>query len=424
MRSLRVSLLCSMMFFVSYLMADTIDQIHEINVDDVRSIREWLNTKRQVTVKEKGGALSISGEVHTEFQTTNEKKCGIKQRAPNGATDKAAKTFDIEAVLAMDYRTERTWAAIRWRFDNRAGIFGGTKDGISLDRAFMGARLIEEANYTTDIELGRRRLNNMFDSRIEFNSLFDGIYLSYDAGFEHVGNFYTHVGAFIVDQREHHYAYVGEIGLFNIAGSGFYSKYSLIDWDTHSYPCRLIIPEEDGPVFFSNPNLRFDFIISQLLVGYRFVPEKLGRVVILYAAGLLNHKAKELELTNNRRLNWGAYAGFSIGELKKKDDWSFDMNYQLVAPQAVPDFDSSGIGLGNAANTGFYTVKFDGTGGPTTRANATGNVNFRGYQITLQYLLTNNITLFQSWQDARTLYRSIGPSRSFKQYEIEFIYGF
>jgi hypothetical protein len=327
-------------------------------------------------------------------------------------------------VLMLDYRTERTWAAIRWRFDNRAGIFGGTKDGIALDRAFMGARLLEYENYTTDIELGRRRLNNMFDSRIEFNSIFDGILLSYDAGFENVGNFYTHVGAFIVDQREHHYGYVGEIGLFNIANTGFYTKYSLIDWDTHSYPNVVFIPEEDDCTVYCYPNRRFDFIISQWLLGYRFVPEKLDKVVIFYAAGLWNHRAQKLPITNNRRLNWGAYAGFSIGELKKKDDWSLDTNYQFVAPQAVPDFDSSGIGLGNAANTGFYTVKQDGTGRPTTRRNAAGNVNFRGYQITLQYLLTNNITLFQSWQDSRTLYKSVGPNRSFKQYEIEFIYGF
>src|SRR5438105_2671879 len=128
MRSFRFPLFCSAFLFGNLAMADTIDRTHEINVDDVRSIREWLNTKRQVTVKEKGGALSISGEVHVEFQTSNEKVCGIKQRAPNGATDKAAQTYDIEAVLMMDYRTERTWAAIRWRFDNRAGIFGGTKD--------------------------------------------------------------------------------------------------------------------------------------------------------------------------------------------------------------------------------------------------------------------------------------------------------
>lgn len=419
-----IPLFCSLVMATSFLRADTIDTVHEINVDDIRSIREWLNTKRQVTVKEKGGALSISGEVHTEFQISNEKCNGIRQRAPHGATDKAAKTFDLEAVLAMDYRTERTWAAIRWRFDNRAGIFGGTKEGIALDRAFLGARVLEQENYTTDIELGRRRLNNIFDSRIEFNALFDGLLVSYDAGFENIGNFYVHVGAFIVDQREDHYAYIGEVGLLNIANTGLYAKYSLIDWDTHNYPCNVVIPDEDGKIVYLNPNRRFDFLVSQLLLGYRFFPEKLGRIVLPYAAGLINHNAKRLPMTGNRLLNWGAYAGVSIGELKKKDDWSFDMNYQLVAPQAIPDYDSSGIGLGNAGNKGFYTTKMDGTGFPTSQRNAAGNVNFRGYQVTLQYLLTNNITLFQSWQDARTLYKSVGPDRRFKQYEIEFIYGF
>lgn len=410
--------------FNSFLMADTIDTNHEINVDDVRAIREWLNTKRQVTIKEKGGSLSISGEVHTEFQIANEKSQGIKQRAPNGATDRAGKTFDIEAVLMMDYRTDRTWASIRWKFDNKAGLFGGTKDRIALDRAFLGAHLVEEENYTIDIDLGRRRLSNIFDSRIEFDALFDGILLSYDSGLEDIGNFYIHAGAFIVDQRQDHYAYVGEVGLLNIANTGLYTKYSLIDWDTHHYPDKIIKKEDCRALTFCDPNKRFEFVVSQLLLGYRFVPEPLNKVVILYAAGLYNHAAKRLEITNFHKMNWGSYAGFSIGELKKRKDWSFDANYQWVAPQALPDYDSSGIGLGNAADTGFYTTKVDGTGCATTRATAAGNVNFRGYQLTLQYLLTNNITLFQSYQASKTLYHSIGPSRSFKQYEIEFIYGF
>jgi len=414
----------STLLFHSFLLADTLDRDHEIDVDDVRSIREWLNTKRQVTVKEKGGALSISGEVHTAFQIANERSNGIKQRAPNGATDRAAKTFDIKANFMMDYRTDRTWAAIRLKFDNKAGIFGGTKDRINLDRAFLGARLIEQENYTTDVEIGRRRLSNIFDSKIEFGSLFDGILVSYDSGLENIGNFYTHVGAFIVDQRQDHYAYIGEVGLMNIANTGFYTKYSLIDWDTHNYSNHLKEKKECKEALYCNLNQRFEFIVSQLLLGYRFIPKKFNKVVILYAAGLYNHAAKKLAITNYHKMNWGSYVGFSLGELKKTGDWSFDANYQLVAPQALPDFDSNGIGLGNAADTGFYTVNIDGSGGATTRKTAAGNNNFRGYQLTLQYLLTNNITLFQSWQDSKTLYNNIGPHRSFKQYEIEFIYGF
>lgn len=419
MRSFRKFFSAAILFNLS-LIADTIDTKHDINEDDVKAIREWLNTKRQVTIKEKGGALSISGEVHTEFQISNEKKNGIRQRGIGGATDVADKSFDIEADFMMDYRTDRTWAAIRLRFDNNAGIFGGTNNALNLNRAYMGGRFYDGEDKTFDIEIGRRQLGNIFDSKIEFDNLFDGICFFFDGASEKYGNYYAHVGAFIIDERKDHYGYVGEVGLMNIRQTGLYTKYSLIDWDTHDYPCEVCV----GKDMYVRLNKRFRFLVSQLILGYRYIPRPLNKVVIIYAAGLLNHKAKAIDITGDRRLGWGAYAGVSVGELKKKDDWSFDINYQLVAPQAIPDFDISGIGLGNASNAGFYTVNLNGTGGATTIKNAAGNGNYRGYQIVFQYLLTNNITLFQSWRDSMTLYSSVGPFRRWKQYEIEFIYGF
>ena len=58
---------------------------------------------------------------------------------------------------------------------------------------------------------------------------------------------------------------------------------------------------------------------------------------------------RKISLTNGKRANAGGYAGFTLGELKKKNDWSLDINYQVVQAQAVPDYDSSGIGLGKLA---------------------------------------------------------------------------
>ena len=43
-----------------------------VSQEDIEALREFINTKRQVTIKEIGGSLSISGEVRTEFQATNE----------------------------------------------------------------------------------------------------------------------------------------------------------------------------------------------------------------------------------------------------------------------------------------------------------------------------------------------------------------
>ncbi len=405
--------------FISQAHADTIDQGEhgaDIEARDIQALREWINTKRQVTVKEKGGALAISGEVRTEMQAAYEKVDGKSQRGGNTPLDLPHETFDVEVNVMLDYRADKAWASVKLEFDNNAGIFGGTLNRLKLERAYFGIRLIDWSSLILDAELGRRRINAFVDTKVEGDSFFDGIFLKYDQGFETIADFYVHAGTFVIDERRYHYGYLAELGLLDIADSGFYTKYLFIDWDTKHYKRT-----KEGK---SINNRRFDFAVSQLLFGYKFLPKKFQKIVVLYIAGLLNHAARRLAITDKKLANWGAYTGFSIGELKKQGDWSLDINYQLLAAQVVPDFDEAGVGLGNAANAGFYTHNVNGTGGNTTRATASGNTNFRGYNITLEYLLTNNLVLFQSWSQSVTLDSDIGPFRHYKQYELEFNYAF
>ncbi len=408
--------LCATVCFSSLLQASTIDDGDDIDQKDINALREWINTKRQVTVRELGGALSIAGEVRTEYQATAETVDGVKQRGSDGAVKKDGLTlpsdaFDIEVNLMLDYRTERSWGSIKLEFDNDAGVFSGTLNKLKLERAYWGVRVVDADTYTMDFEAGRRRMSTIVDSKIEFNSFFDGLWYKYDQSFDGIGDYYLHLGVFIINDSKDQFGYLGETGMFNIGGSGLYIKYSLVDWDTKHFDKAV-------------NNHRFDFIVSQLFFGYRFLPKHLGKVVQVYAAALYNHRAEPIGLTKNTKQNWGGYLGLSIGELKKKGDWALDANYQVLEAQCVPDFDVQGIGLGNAANVGFYTVDTDGKGNANIRSNARGNVNYRGFQVTLDWLLTNQLDLQQSWQQSITLDNNIGPHRRFKQYEIEFIYGF
>ena len=413
--------LCASCVMFSSLSADTIDEGDDIDARDINALREWINTKRQVTVKELGGALSIAGEVRTEFQSTGETRNGIKQRGVGGAVLGVGgipipqNGFDIEVNIMMDYRADRTWGSIKLEFDNDAGVFSGTLNKLKLEKAYWGARMVDADAYTIDAELGRRRMSTIVDSKIEFNSFFDGAWFKYDHGFENLGDLYVHAGAFIINEHKEQFGYVGEIGMLNVGMTGFYTKYSLIDWDTKDFHNNVV-------------KRRFDFIVSQLILGYKFVPNNLKKIVQIYLAGLCNHRARGRKITDHKKVNLGGYAGFSIGEIRKKGDWAFDANYQVLQAQCIPDFDSQGIGLGNSINSGFYTVNvndFDGLpGGKNTRKTAGGNVNYRGFQLTLDYLLTNQLDMQQSWQQAITLDHAIGPFRRFKQYEIEFIYGF
>ena len=60
----RCLFLLSTVFVASSAMAATIDEADDLDQRDIGALRDWINTKRQVTIKESGGALSISGEVH------------------------------------------------------------------------------------------------------------------------------------------------------------------------------------------------------------------------------------------------------------------------------------------------------------------------------------------------------------------------
>ncbi|GAB4186864.1 MAG: hypothetical protein Tsb0015_05010 [Simkaniaceae bacterium] len=400
---------------------DVVDQV------DIEALRDWINTKRQVTVKELGGRLSISGEVRTELQSTNERKNAKRQRGSGGEVSGVpTRAYDIEVNLMLDYRADRTWAAIKLEFDNNAGNISGTFNRLTLERAFFGVRAIQGDTFTTDVELGRRRLNYTFDSRIEFGSFMDGILVKYDHALDFLGDFYIHGGPFVINEKKDQYGWVGEVGLLGLGNTGFYTKYSLIDWDTKN-------------LHNSIENRRFQFLNSQWILGYKFVPRKWNKTVTCYAAGLLNHAAtgrplvekdaagnvvKKVNLTNGKKANWAAYIGFSMGEVRKVGDWSLDVNYQWVAAQSIPGFDAAGIGRGNAADVGFYTKKPDGTGGLNDRSDAVGFTNYKGLSIELLYLMTNNLTLMQGWRQSVTLDKDIGPLLRYKQYEIELIYAF
>ncbi len=414
------SLICLGCLSFTPLVASTIDQSGDIDQKDINALREWINTKRQVTVRELGGALAIAGEVRTELQSSSETVNGVQQRNNSKVIANAdgfgipQNEFDIEVNIMLDYRTDSSWASIKLEFDNDAGIFSGTLNKLKVERAFLGVRLIDGDTYTFDVELGRRRLSMILDSKLEFSSFFDGAWFRYDQGLDSIGDVYLHVGAFVINDSRNQFGYVGELGIMNIANTGFYTKYSLIDWNTKDLHNKI-------------DNRRFNFLVSQWIIGYRFIPKHLQKIVQIYAGGLWNSSAHKLKISRYKRANFGGYLGVSIGEIKKKGDWAFDINYQVLAAQCVPDFDVQGIGLGNSVNSGFYTTSTKAKSGAANNLHdAGGNVNYRGFQATLDYLLLNQLDIQQSWQQSITLDKRIGNHkfRRYKQYEIEFIYGF
>lgn len=379
---------------------------------DIEALRDWINTKRQVTVKERGGNLSISGEVRAELQSTNEKKSGIKQRGRGGEVQPTAmRAWDVEVNLMLDYRTDRTWATVKIEFDNNAGTTTGSFDKLSVERAFLGGRIVNADTYTMDLEIGRRLLGYTFDSKIQFGSFMDGILYKYDQAFDAAGDFYFHGGPFLVNENIDQYAYVGEFGLLNVGRTGLYTKLSAVYWDTKHTTNKA-------------RNDAFRFIPIQWIWGYKFIPGRIDKIVTTYAAGLYNPRAHGTVVSNGKRQAWAWYAGFSVGELRKQWDWSFDINYQWVQLQAIPDFDGGGIGRGNVSKRGLYTRLNKGIGAANGVGEGVGAGNYKGISVELLYLLTSNITVYQAWRQSVNETSSIKPTFSYKQYEFEIIYGF
>jgi hypothetical protein len=410
-RFYRSFLLFSSLLAFSQLGADTVESSDDLSDDEVRSIREWISTKRQVTVNEIGGNLSISGEISSQFEAINERVNGVRQRGPGGATKKGSKEYEISLKLIFDYRTDNTWTNGTLKFKNKAGLFGGTSDKIKLEKAYWGARAYQEDAIALDIEIGRKPFDTIYDSKVQFGALFDGVIARLNYGFEKAGTFYAVPSLFIVDQRKDHIGFATELGLLEILGTGFYTKYSLIDWDTRHNYNKVVVRQ-------------FEFIISQAILGYQFVSKKFDKLVRFYIAGLYNHRAKAREITDYRREAWGSYLGFSIGTARKKGDWAFAASYQALAAQAVPSFDVNGIGIGNAADRGFYYNDVKDVPVRTTRKTASGNANWHGFGLNFVYLLTSNLAIKQEYKQSTTLQDRIGPYRRFREYELRFVYAF
>jgi hypothetical protein len=300
---------------------------------------------------------------------------------------------------------------------------------ISLEKAYAGGRIVPGDTFTMDAELGRRYFFTTFESKIEFSSIFDGLLLRFNKAFEEIGNFYFNGGMFVVNDVTNHYGWVGELGALKIANTGLNIKYSVIDW------YRPGSESEPGNTALETAltNQRYRFLVSQLLFYYQLYPEWIGkRLIKLYAAGLMNHLAipskvvggREIIPTRGQKQNLGAYIGVAIGTAKKQGDWAIDANYQWVEMQAVPEFDSLGIGLGNTAKVGTYTNNSNGKGGVVSVGRSVGATNFRGFEIEGLYSLTDNLVVQQSIKFSDTLNKEISPSIRYMQYEMEFIYAF
>lgn len=432
----------------------------ELNEADFDALRNFVQSKRDIDLKEKAVNLKIGGDVRTEWRHMNEtgRKGNIlaaqKQLRGGNAIDYGSypvsrNDFDIEFNFYVSYKTDRTWAVAQIQYDESAGVFdnykecpgqgaksaqgirsiaadgkltpdpegwhgSGNCDNLCLKKAYMGYNIFTCEDSRFDVEVGRRRLSNVFDSNIQFLGQFDGILLKYSDRDEALGDWFINAAGFVVNQRINHFAWVVETGLLNVWDTGIEVKYSFIDWKKNGRAQCF-----DKGVWFRNPE-GFKFLNSQFSLAYNLGRESLGTPLQLYAAYLINHNQhgtryikKDKTTAFLRNANYGWYIGFKLGEMSpsKEGDWSFEAQYQYVGPVAVPDGDSAGIGRGNILDESYTSVE-------------RGNTNFKGFKFEFLYALTDNIIINQIVEWSKAAYPQVGGHHTYSKVELEAIYAF
>lgn len=428
--------------------------VEEDEVDTFRAFLERKETDAEIT----DTGIRFGGDVRAKYFHENKRTNGFKTRGTGAANPvnvdgsppilninrlqgerllaQDDDFYEIEANLEVEYVGCRDWAEIRLRFRNVPGIEFGTGNGIKLTRAWLGYNVYGGDFGTVDIEAGRYGMGDIFESKIEFDTDFDGLLFTYGKKIECVGDFFIHGGPFVINYRSDHYGWVGETALLDVADTGLYLKYSFINW------------RKLGPDFYSvqdSPNFRF--ANSQALIGYRFKPcSTIIKRARLYAAYLINHVAKTERPFIPRKDNRGWYAGVELGMLDKAGDWLFDINYQYVGYLAVPQFDVAGGSRGNRGSFDTNVVL-----NPSDPLNYVpfvgvvdvpfwqlhGNSNYQGWVGTAYYQLTDQLTLKAAFKSTTPVNKNIGggginanniivgPSENvFRRFEFSAIYDF
>lgn len=410
----------------------------ELDERDFEAVTEYINTKRTIELEEKSCNLAISGDIRAEWSYITEKLNGVHLRRRH--VDRCGKgtfgpnDFDIDVNLYFDYKCERAWGVAHIEFDNSAGVQQSDKvcgiypgvynrcsnidpngclgsgdcDSLCLRKAYMGYNVCVDGVSRLDIEIGRRRLYDVFDSRIQFLARFDGLLFRYATQYE-CTDFYFNLGGFVVDERSNHFAWVTEVGALNILDSGFDLKYSFIDWYHHGRNrCDVV------------KALGWRFQNSQITAAYHIDPDFLNMTAKIYGAFLVNHAAlHHRRILGNKLYNMAWYVGFLIGEVAKEGDWSLDFNYQYCEPQAIADCDLSGIGRGNFFKETLTMA--DPLGNP---ANARGEANYKGFRIEGLYAITDNLSLDAVFQYSKPVDANIGGPLNYSKFKIEAIYAF
>lgn len=383
---------------------------------DPRVLRDFIESRSLIECRQKEGKLTIAGDVRARWIAQGEKYNHLKQRGTG--TAHPINVFKSEVNLFFDYTAPRAWVTTKLKWAAVDGKDGGSLTKVEMDRAFIGYDIYECKKEDFYIEIGRSKFDYMYESRVEFSSIYDGIHLYYTDFYPTIGTFTIHGGPFIIDSETNHYGWIAEAGVKQLGGSFFSFKYNITDWYRHARTFNFGNVKDD---LLIEDNPRYRFLVSQMLFGYEKPLDLPGcNTLYIYAAVLANHLAKKNRTTDFTYANKAWYAGFTLGKLCKACDWSIDVNYQYVQAQSIPEFDVSGIGNGNAPGV-FLS---DAINDHLEAFRGRGFTNYTGLECNALYALTDSLSLRAKGAFSVPINSHIGQSYFYKVFEMAVIYAF
>lgn len=375
----------------------------ELNTRDWEKLSQFISSKQEDDSSESARNLSVSGDIRMEWRHSDEKGFhGGEKCLRNSKND-----LDVLFDLYLNYACDNLWAIAQVQFDQTSEFSSkshcnsnGSCCTLWLKKAYIGYSLCSSDDTRLDIEIGRRNLYNVFDSEVQFLSRFDGILLSYSSKWKNIADWYVYLAGFTAEESFNRAGWVTEFGLQNIYDIGLDLEYSFIDWlkSENKHSCWK---------FFKGK-----FLVSQFTCHYHLDRELLPKNIPaqVYGAFLINHAAGKIHQFHGKKNN-GWYIGFRVGEVFKKCDWAFDVQYQYVQAQAIPGRDVSGIG------------RQSGICGCCSHCNRE-NTNYKGWRIEGLYALTDNLALDARFEASKEIDKLIGGPSHFFQLRLELLYAF
>lgn len=377
---------------------------------NMKSLREYVDSQRNISIFQKGGSLLIAGDVRFDMNYVQEKRDGKNVNGKEGneihgnyLRDFPVVSYDAKASLSLRYTAQSSFADILLKASHNAGwdtenynvtsgalpfdydSFKPTKSGLKVEKALYGVDLLSDETQTLSAEVGRQRLYDLFDSRITFMQKFDGVALKYKNVFEGVARMHATLGGMIIADRVNHYGVAGELGLAQLMDTPFglkYSHYKISQSGTYADGSKT-----DGTGTTASNSVykyydkAYNYSVSHALAYYdTSVDYMVSAPLKLYAAYAFNHDAKARTEFNDKKKPHAYYAGFTLGDVKMPGSAYVDVIYQYIQAESVPELDNCGAYYG-----------MNQTGLPNVVSPTAGYTNFKGFAINSGYLATKEI---------------------------------